>query len=269
MKRKLEELNLMDDFLFGELLSYPQYGEEFARALLETIFGRRFGRLVVVPQKTYFGMDTDKHGARLDVFIEEREDQEAVTAVYHMEAQKRKLNLAALLRRMRFYHAKIDSASLGTDEEYEDLRMVISIVILPYDPLGAGRMVYTIKNCCMEQPELPYEDGARTLFLYTKGTKGDPPEALRQMLRYFEDTRAENVENETLKEIHYMVEHIRKDKGVSSKYMLWGEHERELRAEGREEERQNTERERRRAEIAEARVAELTRQVQLLKEQRS
>ncbi len=90
MRRKLEELNLIDDFLFGELLSYPKYGEEFARALLETIFGRRFGRLVVIPQKTYFGMDTDKHGARLDVFIEEQEDQEAVTAVYHVEAQKRK-----------------------------------------------------------------------------------------------------------------------------------------------------------------------------------
>ena len=71
MPRSLKELNLIDNFLFGTLLTYPEFGNEFARILLQVIFGREFGKLKVVPEKVYFGDDTDKHGARLDVFLEE------------------------------------------------------------------------------------------------------------------------------------------------------------------------------------------------------
>ncbi len=53
--KKLEELNLVDDFLFGAVLSYPEIGEEFARKLLETVFERKFGKLTVIPQKVYYG----------------------------------------------------------------------------------------------------------------------------------------------------------------------------------------------------------------------
>ena len=31
MKRKLEELNLLDDFLFGTIMSHPLYGKRFDR----------------------------------------------------------------------------------------------------------------------------------------------------------------------------------------------------------------------------------------------
>ena len=40
-------------------------------------------------------------------------------------------------------------------------------------------MVYTIKNSCIEVPELEYEDGAQTIFLYTRGREGNPPEELK------------------------------------------------------------------------------------------
>ena len=32
MKRKLEQLNLLDDFLFGNVLSYPEIGERLLKA---------------------------------------------------------------------------------------------------------------------------------------------------------------------------------------------------------------------------------------------
>ena len=66
-KRKLEDLNLLDDFLFGSMVTHPKVGEKFVREILKTIFGKDFGKLTVVPQKVYYGIDTDKHGARLDV----------------------------------------------------------------------------------------------------------------------------------------------------------------------------------------------------------
>jgi len=54
LKKKLEELNLVDDFLFGAVLSYPGIGEVFARTLLETVFGRKLGKLTIIPQTTPF-----------------------------------------------------------------------------------------------------------------------------------------------------------------------------------------------------------------------
>ena len=32
MKRKLEQLNLLDDFLFGSVLAYPEIGERLLKA---------------------------------------------------------------------------------------------------------------------------------------------------------------------------------------------------------------------------------------------
>lgn len=49
-KRKLDELNLLDDFLFGTMVSYPGIGDAFVRILLKTILGKEPGKLIVVPQ---------------------------------------------------------------------------------------------------------------------------------------------------------------------------------------------------------------------------
>lgn len=40
-KKKLGEMNLLDDFLFGSVVTYPEIGEQFVRILLKTIFGKK------------------------------------------------------------------------------------------------------------------------------------------------------------------------------------------------------------------------------------
>ena len=49
-------------------------------------------------------------------------------------------------------------------------------------------MIYTIRSKCDEVPSMPYDDGARTIFLYTKGTEGIPSEELENFLHYMEHT---------------------------------------------------------------------------------
>ena len=294
-RRKLEELNLLDDFLFGSVVSYPGIGEQFARILLRIIFHREFGKLTVISQKNYYGIDTDKHGARLDVYLEEQElpqgAQENAT-VYDVEPEQKNSEkvVTALPRRVRFYHARIDAGSLESGTDYHTLKNVIIIMITPYDPFGLNRMVYTIQNGCVEEPQMPYDDGAKTLFLYTRGTAGNPPEELRQLLLYFEDTREANASNEDLREIQSMVETVKRDKEVSVGYMKIFEMERLLLdqgreeglaegrkqglaegrkqglEEGRQEERVNTERERRRAQAAEEENRLLREELRRLKE---
>lgn len=66
-KRKLEELSLMDDFLFNAMLTHPETGEKFTNKILKLLFNREFKNLKVSAQKVYAGMNTDLRGARLDV----------------------------------------------------------------------------------------------------------------------------------------------------------------------------------------------------------
>ena len=158
------------------------------------------------------------------MYIEE--DDEALVAgdvatVYDVEPEKNDSGSAvmALPKRVRFYHAKIDTRSLKAGENYKNLKNVIIIMIVPFDPFGLDRMVYTIKSGCMEEPDMPYEDGARTLFLYTKGTKGNPSKELQELLKYMEYTNAQNATNHDLQEIHRMIETVKYDAGVTGDYM--------------------------------------------------
>ncbi|MBO5473944.1 MAG: hypothetical protein J6A08_09195 [Lachnospiraceae bacterium] len=244
-KTKLEDMNLLENFLFESVLSYPEIGEQFGRKLLQIIFGRQFGRLRVFPQKVYPGSDSGLHGARLDVYIEE-EDFDALTAngilqtVYNLEPERnsKKEVVRALPKRMRFYHAKIDAKSLRAGKSYDQLKNVIIVMIMPFDPFGRNRMVYTIRNRCVEDPDMPYDDGAVTIFLYTKGIYGIVSEELRQLLKYMEHTTKENASSTALQEMHRMVELVRQSEEVELNYMSMYEEFRMARLEAETETRQ-------------------------------
>ena len=165
------------------------------------------------------------------------------------------------------------TAGYGSGEDYRNLKEVVVILITPYDPFGLNRMVYTVQNRCVEEPDMPYDDGAKTIYLYTRGKEGNPPEELQQFLTYMEHTTWENAVNSTLQEIQRMVDTAKTDKGVSLEYMKSFERDRRLQeqawaegmaegrreglAEGREEERARTEAEHARAEKAEEELRKL------------
>ena len=213
-RKKIAGMNLLDDFLFGSVVAYPEIGEMFVRVLLKTIFGREYKYLSVTAQKVLYGADTDLHGARLDVFTEPEEREPGERAVvYDIEPDRgnSEKDRKALPRRVRFYHGKIVARGLHSGADYNGLKNAVIIMILPYDPFGLDRMVYTVKNKCVEEPEMEYEDGACTLFLYTKGARGIPNEKLQLLLRYMEKSTRENAVNEDLREVHRMVEIVKID----------------------------------------------------------
>lgn len=47
VKQKLDELHLIDDFLFFQMMNHPKYGPKFSRLLLRLILGRDVGKLHV------------------------------------------------------------------------------------------------------------------------------------------------------------------------------------------------------------------------------
>ena len=113
-------------------------------------------------------------------------------------------------------------------------------------------MIYTIRNHCVENPELPYEDGARTIFLYTKGRKGRDNESLSQLLDYMENTTRENAVSEELEAIQEMVDVVKEDAEVTVAYMKGFERDQMFLEEGKELgrrlEQENTLREKNRAD---------------------
>lgn len=117
------------------------------------------------------------------------------------------------------YHGLIDTQLLASDLSYKALPEVAIITILPYDPFGKNRMVYTIKNQCAEDTALPYDDGAKKIFLYTKGTEGNPSQKLRDMLRYIEDTTEANVTNQDISAVESLVNKVKRRKEVNVSYM--------------------------------------------------
>ena len=141
---------------------------------------------------------------------------------------------------MRYYHGLIDTQLLASGAHYDMLPSVVIIVILPYDPFGKNRMIYTIQNQCAEDSSLSYDDGAKKIFLYTKGTDGCTSQALRDMLKYLENTTTTNVTNQDISTIHQLVEKVKRRKEVSINYMKSWEIDEMNREEGRMEGREET-----------------------------
>ena len=267
-RRKLEELNLVDNFLFGTMVTHPDYGEPFSRYLLKLVLNREVGKLKIFPQFPYFGTDTNFHGAILDAYLEEEEGGE--TTIYDVEPEQETHEdiIRALPKRMRFYRAKMDGRELRTGEDYGKLRNMVMIMITPFDPLGYGRMRYTVRNTCIEVPGMPYDDGVTMFFLNTRGEPEGETEGLQQFLKYLEQSTIENVASEHLRQLHRMVDVVKHDEEVAIRYMrLWEEEER-IRRKALEEgiekgqtlERENTEKEKARADAEKNRADELEKQ---------
>lgn len=117
---------------------------------------------------------------------------------------------------------------------FENLPDMWTVFILSKDPFETNRMCYTVKNRILEEPDLPYEDGAVSLFFYTKGNP-DGNEELARLLHYIEESTEENAVTGELKALHEYIISIKKRKEVGVRYMKSLELERMWRQEGRKE----------------------------------
>lgn len=243
--RKLEDLNLLDDFLFQQMLLQKDIGEEFCRILLHTILGKPIRNVNVVSQKSIPGIDLHQHGIRMDAYIETISDTPSGTGetsldakilptIYDIEPNKY-YEKATLPKRMRYYHGLIDTRLLSSHMTYKALPEVVIIIILPYDSFDSNRMVYTVQNQCIEDTRIRYEDGAKKIFLYTKGVEGNPSQELRDMLKYIEETTADNITNPSIAAVDSLVSKVKHSREVSVSYMKSWEWEEMIREEATQE----------------------------------
>lgn len=227
MKKSLEDMDVMDDFLMSQLASNEEFGREFCRRLLSTLLQRKIGRLSIRTQRMLPAATPRLRGIRMDVEVEEfeepkNEEEPVIMNIYDMEPHLR--NDLNLPRHNRFYQARIDSRGLKSGEkDFIHLPNLYILSILNFDPFGKDHMVYTIRNRCEEVPELEYDDGLRFYYFYTGGTKGGNRQ-LRAMLTYMQDSREENAVDEATREVHDYVNRVKVRPEVRDAYMTLEEY---------------------------------------------
>ena len=214
-----EELNLMDSFLFESVTENPEKAVVVAKPIIERATGRRVKTLVVHSQKDLKGINVNRHGIRMDVYteeIQETQDGSEVICVYDIEPNN--YYDKDIPRRNRYYQSMIDSKLLPTGEMYKKLPDMFSIWILPYDPFGDDRMVYTVKNIVTENNQIVYNDGVTKIFLYIKGTIGGS-EDLKNLLHFMENPVRDNAVDDELTAIMDIVDVIKSDPEERKRYM--------------------------------------------------
>ena len=226
-KKSLQDLTLLDRFLFAEVMEDPKTFENILSIILGediSIKGR--------PQSEHENRTSPlKRQVRLDVWAEDETD-----AVYNIEAQKE--NTKNLPHRSRFYQALIDSKLLDPGEvDFSNMKDCYSIIIAPFDLFGRGLYQYTFQMTCAETGQ-PLEDGATRIFLNTHGKNSEDisPE-LKELLYYMEHTTEEiSCSTSRLQEIKNHVNIVKSSEEIGVKYMQeWEEkilEKRKARAEG-------------------------------------
>gem|GEM_PF-1532153 len=258
-RKALEEMNVIEDFLFREIMADEQNGMDVCRMILSCVLNRKIGEISYTPQREVPGISEVAHGIRLDVYIKEVFGTGKYDfRVYDVEPDNKVKKKGSLPRRSRYYADIIDSHLLQAGDDFDNLPELITIFILSYDPFGADAMYYEAGSVIKTHPDIPYDDGVRRIFLYTDGRlpegAGEAENTLKNLLRYVKHSSEENVTDDNTKKLNEIVKQTKANKYVGIRFMKSWEIIRDAKDEGRDEERVNTERERKRADDAEKRV---------------
>lgn len=216
--KKLQDLTLLDRFLFAETMEDP----DSLTSLLEIVLNKDL-TLAGLPQTEKELRVSNLHRqVKLDVWGKDTEGN-----IYDTEPQKR--NTHNIPKRSRHYQSMIDVKLLEPgDIDFNKLNNVFIIMIAPFDLFGLSKYVYTFRMSCDEAPGLSLDDGAVRIFLNTHGTNDDEvnPE-LVELLHYIEHTteyQAEQSSSVRIKRLQDHVKRIKSNAEIGVRYMqAWEE----------------------------------------------
>ena len=227
MRRKtLQELTIMDGFMFGAVMMEP----ENCRLLLERILEIPINRVEVIREKSMI-YHPEYKGIRMDVYAKDEKGTR-----FDVEVQIRKTPVE---KRSRYYHAQMDMESLQSGMEYEKLPDSYVIFICGYDPFGKDKYRYTVESRCLECPDIDCQDGLHTIILNNRGT--NPEEIPKELVSFLEYTRKtipdSEVEDEDvyIRQLQSSIRRIKDSREMGERYMTLQEMLKEEREEGRKE----------------------------------
>ena len=222
--KRLQDLNLEDDFLFAKVMSDAEICKEVLKEILEI----DIKRVEMPASQKAIDLMLDCKAIRLDIYVNDEEG-----TVYNVEMQKApNKNLG---KRSRYYQGNIDLDLISKGEDYRKLRKSFVIFICCFDPYGEKRHRYTFKTTCCEDKELILDDEVTKVFLSTKGERDDVSETLKEFLKYVEHTTsgyAEKAKSQLVKRLQKKVDEVKHNPKLEVEWMTLLERDREKFEEG-------------------------------------
>ena len=211
--RSLQDLNLVDRFLFDETMEVPGMYQITVNILLEN----NVALLDRVQTEKEFRISPVLRSVRLDVV-----SMDVSGKIYYTEMQKK--NTGNLVKRSRYYQSQLDVSLLEPGSvDFNLLNDTCLILITPSDLFGKGLYRYTFSGVCAECPELKLQDGATRVFINTRGTnRSEFSQEFLEFMEYLTDTsdqKAEAASSERIKIIHREVQKIKTSERMGVKYM--------------------------------------------------
>lgn len=215
---KLQELNLLDRFLFDETMENLEAYQAAVSILLEEEV-----ELVERPEtEKELRISPELRQIRLDVI-----SMDVRNRLYYTEMQQR--DTKNLRKRSRFYQAQLDVSLLDPgSKDFNSLNDSCFILVAPFDIFGRGLYRYTFEGVCRECPDLKINDGAIRVFINTKGTnKQEFSQEFLDFMEYINDSSdwiADRTQSGKIKVIHENVKKVKSSEKMGVKYMqLWEE----------------------------------------------
>ncbi len=226
VKTKLDKMNLVDKFLFDEVMDCDEAYEDAVSILLE----REIHLLTPSQTEKELRVSPQLRAARLDVISMDEERR-----IYFTEMQQK--NTYNLEKRSRYYQAQVDVSLLASGEKnFNKLPNACFILVAPFDIFGKGLYRYTFIGTCQECPELKLNDGAVRIFINTRGENREEfSQEFLDFMEYIEDTTdavAECSKSERLKRIHEVVKKVKLSEKTGVKLMQRWEENAMIREEG-------------------------------------
>lgn len=226
---KLENLNLVDKFLFDETME----DKEAYQALIGVLLENETELLTKPETEKELRISPQLRQIRLDVVGMYWEKK-----LYYTEMQKR--NTGNLIRRSRYYQAQLDVSLLEPGStDFNILNDSCFILIAPFDIFGKGLYRYTFEGICRECPELKLGDGSVRVFINTRGkNREDFSEEFLDFMEYITestDKLADKTKSDRIKLIHEKVKKVKASEKAGVKYMQRWEEIEYARQEGLEQ----------------------------------
>ena len=128
----------------------------------------------------------------------------------------------------------VDLDLLDRGQDYDELSPCYIIFICSVDLFHAGYHVYEFRNTCIQDPNIPLEDGATKVFLNAKGVIGDISPELKEFLDYVAGKEKEDP-SELITKIKGALNHAKQNREWRRERMIMYFHDMDIREEALKE----------------------------------
>ena len=244
MKKQLKNLTIKDNFMFAAVM----LDAENCKGFLERALQIEIDYVEVSTEKNIV-YHPEYKGVRLDVYAKDENNTR-----YNVEMQVSSQSSLGL--RSRYYQSQMDMEMLLAGCEYAELPNSYVIFICDFDPFGEKKYRYTFQMECQESREVSLHDRRNIVFLSTEGQNdGEVPEELVYFLKFVKadiNESQNDFEDEYVRQLQEFVKHIKKDREMEERYMLFEELLKDEREAGKEEGRKEGRKEGRNSGMAES-----------------